>query len=276
MAVGSMCLLTFCASGAAASADPSLRTVLSRLERYVEGYESALSTLVARERYVQIEPAGEGGHIRTLVSDFLFFRLPGRDGPWLGFRDVLDVDGTPLEHQGERLREIVGSPETAEARAMAMSRENERYNIGRFRRTVNVPVCVVAWMHPRVRDRFRFRQSGEEQIDGTRTWRIDFEERRRPTIVRTPDGRDVASSGSIWIDAGTGRVFQTELKNTLDALHVTIQVRFRMHQDFGLLVPWRMQERYEDVVGRLDTEAIYSDYRRFTATARIRDPVAGF
>jgi hypothetical protein len=186
-------LVSACAVSAGSTADPSLRTVLSRVERYVEGYESALSTLVARERYIQLQPApgGAGGHIRTLVSDFLFFRLPGRDGPWLGFRDVLDVDGTPIERQGERLRDIVGSPETAESRAMSMARENARFNIGRFMRTVNVPVCVVAWMHPRIRDRFSFTHTGDEEMQGVRAWRIEFREKGHPTIVRSPEGRNV-------------------------------------------------------------------------------------
>jgi hypothetical protein len=257
---------------AGSTADPSLRTVLSRVERYVEGYESALSTLVARERYIQLQPApgGAGGHIRTLVSDFLFFRLPGRDGPWLGFRDVLDVDGTPIERQGERLRDIVGSPETAESRAMSMARENARFNIGRFMRTVNVPVCVVAWMHPRIRDRFSFTHTGDEEMQGVRAWRIEFREKGNPTIVRTPEGRNVKSTGRIWVDPADGRILQTELQNALDALRVTILVQFQKHDEFGVMVPSRMQERFDDGVDRLETEAVYSDYRRFTATARIK------
>jgi hypothetical protein len=249
-----------------------LKTVLSRVERYVEGYESTLSTLVARERYVQRAPAPDGrtGHIRTLVSDFLFFRLPGRDGPWLGFRDVLEVDGTAVERQGEWLREIVASPERAEARAMAMAQENARYNIGRFARTVNVPVCVVGWMHPRMRDRFAFKHVADDDIDGARTWRLEFAEKGRPAIVRTPEGRGVKSTGRIWVDPATGAILQTEQLNTLDALRVTIQVQFRLHDEFRVLVPVRMTERYDDGTDRLETEAVYSEYRRFTATARIK------
>jgi len=258
--------------GTGASADPSLKTVLSRVERYVEGYEALLSTLVARERYVQKVPAppGQTGQIRTLVSDFLFFRLPGKDGPWLGFRDVLEVDGTALEHQGERLREIVASPERAEARAMAMTRESTRFNIGRFSRTVNVPVCVVGWMHPRMRDAFTFRQAGELDVDGVRAWRVAFTEKRGHAIVRTPEGLGVKSSGVILVNPATGEILQTEQQNTLGPLHVTIQVQFRPHQEFGILVPVRMIERYDDGTDRLETEAVYSEYRRFTATARIR------
>lgn len=265
-----------------AAAAPSLGAVLRRVERYVVAYEPELSTLVAREQYVQTMTPSRGNpetndrpsgqtQARTLVSDFLFLRLPGEEGPWLGFRDVLEVDGQPIENHTERLHDIVASsPGDATARAVMMARENARYNLGRLVRTVNVPIGVVAWMHPRVRDRFSFKQVGEEEIDGTRAWRIEFKERRHPTIVRTPGGGDVASSGCVWIEPESGQVLQTELRNTLGALRVTIEVRFRRNQDFGVLVPWRMHERYEDGDGLLETEAVYSDFRRFGVTTRIR------
>jgi hypothetical protein len=246
--------------------------VLSRVEQYVERYEGELSTLVARERYVQTVPPSpdRAGRVRTLSSDFLFFRSPGRFGPWLGFRDVLEVDGNPIERQGERLREIVASPDSAESRAMTMALENARYNIGRFTRTVNVPVCVVGWMHKDMRDRFSFKHEGEDDLAGVRAWRIAFREKERPTIVRTPEGRSVVSTGRIWVDPADGRIIRTEQQNAIDKLRVTILVDFVQHAGLGLLVPSRMQERFDDGADRLETEAIYSDYRRFTATARIR------
>jgi hypothetical protein len=256
---------------------PSLNTVLQRIERYVVAYEPELSALVARERYVQRSfrfrlVAERDQTSRTLLSDYLFLRLPGEDGPWLGFRDVLEVDGTPVADHAERLQEIVAaSPDDARRRAMAMSRENARYNLGGFTRTLNVPLGVIAWMHPRLRDGFKFRHDGNDTIDGVSAWRIEFTERRRPTIVRTPLGEDVPSSGFVWVDPELGRVFRTELRNKLEALRVTIEVRFAHNNDFGLLAPARMIERYEDDLGgRIEAEAEYSQYRRFGVSSRIR------
>jgi hypothetical protein len=256
---------------AAAAADPSLRTVMSRVEQYVEQYESQLSTLVAREDYVQRVPAvaGRAEQVRALVSDYLFFRSPGRYGPWFGFRDVLSVDGAAVARQGERLRDIVASPDRAESRAMALALENGRYHIGRFSRTINVPVCVVGWMHRDMRDRFRFDREAVEDRDGVRVWRVRFRERDRP-LVRTPDGRPVKSEGRLWIDPGDGTILKTELLNALEDLRVTIQVEFRRDAELGLHVPVRMTERYDDGMDRLETEATYAEYRRFSATARIK------
>ena len=153
---------------------------------------------------------------------------------------------------------------------MKMARESARYNIGPFVRTVNVPVCVVAWMHPRMRDRFSFKKAGDEDLDGVRAWRVEFKEKDWPTIIHTPEGRPVVSTGHVWVDPSNGRVLQTEQQNTVGSLRVTIDVWFQPHDELGLLVPVRMTERYAVGGERLDTEATYPDYRRFTATARIR------
>ncbi len=269
-----MVFLFLAASLGAVADEPSLRTVLARLERYVVSYEQGLSSMVAIERYVQTQSGSAGvDQTRTLVSDFLFLRLPGEDGPWLGLREVLEVDGQPIGNHAERLREIVAaSPQDARVRAMAMARENARYNIGPVVRTVNVPVGVIAWMHPRLRNRFTFEQQADEIVEGVRAWRIAFAERGGPTIVRTPAGRNVRSSGRIWVDPTDGRVLRTELTNTLGGLRVTITVAFTMNREFGVLVPSRMTERYEDGAVQLMTGAEYSNFRRFGVTTTIRNP----
>jgi hypothetical protein len=252
---------------------PSLKTVVERIGRYVDAYEPDLSTLVARERYTQTvrgfrqDPPRD----RTLISDFLFLRLPGRDGPWLGFRDVIEVDGKPVERHEERLREIVGSsPGDAAYRAFQMSRESSLYNIGSLQRTVNVPVCVLGWMHPRLQDRFSFERDGLESVGGVSAWRIRFRERKEPTIVRDHLGKNVSSSGYVWVDPTDGRILQTEQLHSRGVLRVRIQVYFERNADFGILVPSRMLEQYLDNYGRLETEAVYSNYRRFGVTTRIR------
>src|SRR2546428_13218367 len=109
-------LLIFLVLAAAASGHvvigqtPTLDNVLSRMTRYAAGYETRLSRVVAEEHYEQFieiprqlsgastevpspDRPGMGPTRRTLVSDFLMIRLPG-DADWLGFRDVLTVDGT--------------------------------------------------------------------------------------------------------------------------------------------------------------------------------------
>ena len=72
------------------------------------------------------------------------------------------------------------------------------------------------------------------------------------------------------VDPSNGRILQTEEAHTPGALRVKIVVEFRPNADFGILVPARMTEQYLDNYGRLETEAVYSNYRRFGVTTRIR------
>jgi hypothetical protein len=67
--------------------NPTLETLLRRCEEYVLGYEPRLSTIVAREQCTQkVHVRGRpGDRYRRLVSDFLFLRLPGREGSWRRF-----------------------------------------------------------------------------------------------------------------------------------------------------------------------------------------------
>ena len=247
--------------------------VLRRTAQYVVDYEPQVSRVVAREEYVQrlYVRSREEPQSRRLVSDFLFLRLPGRRGSWLGIRDVLEVDGVPT-YGKRRIDEAVAGATHAEIEALSKSHalENARYNLGGFVRTVNVPFVVLSWMHPGFRDGFDFEHAGLEAIGGIQAWRIEFEEDGRPTIIQTPEGDDVVSRGTIWIDPETGRILQTELRNRPKPLAATIRVRFAWDGPLGIMVPVSMHERYTEKRGTLEGEAIYSNFRRFDVLTKIK------
>ena len=250
----------------------SLETVLRRAEQYVVDYEPQISRVVAREEYVQklVVERRPGHESRRLVSDFLFLRLPGRRGSWLGIREVLEVDGLPVSGSGRIDAAAGASPADIEGLAHALAFENAKYNIGGFQRTVNVPFVVLSWLHPGFRDQFKFRSAGVERMDGIDASRVEFEERDRPTIIRTPDGEDVVSRGTIWLDPDTGRVLRTELRNRPKPIGATIGVRFAWHEALGIMVPVSMHERYTERRGTLECEATYSNFRRFDVVSTIR------
>ena len=254
------------------SQPPTLDTVLRRTEQYVVDYEPQVSRVVAREKYAQkLHIEGRPGYqSRRLVSEFLFLRLPGRRGSWLGIREVLEVDGVEVSSSRRLSAARAASPVAIERLAHELAFENARYNLGGFQRTVNVPFVVLSWLHPGFRGQFAFERSGLEDIDGTRVWRVEFDERERPTIIRTPDGDDVVSRGTIWLDPDTGRVLQTELHNRPGALGATIRVRFAWNEPLGIMVPILMRERDTERRGTLEGEAPYSDFRRFDVMTTIK------
>lgn len=257
-------LLIFAQSSQAAA----LSDLLTKMEQYVVAYEGQLSTCVAREVYVQRMPGREARR-QSMTSEFLFLRLWGQHNSWLGVRNVLEVEGRPVRSRKERFRALVdASPGEAAAQAAEIARENARYNQGAFR-TINVPTQVLGWLHPELRHRLEFTASGREDVNALRAWRLDFTEHGRPTLIRTPNGADLPSIGSIWVEPDTGRVLQTELRIETGGGRATIRVRYEMNAQLGFLVPVSMVERF-DGFRRLQTEATYSDFRRFDVTTRIK------
>lgn len=269
-------LLAFISVSTLAAQQPSLRDVLARLDAYLQQYEQTLAFVVAEERYAQtvsvVPPGGELQSViierRELLSDYALARSPQT---WTGFRDTYEVDGTPVRDRDARLAALLasGAPESA-AQAMRISRENARYNIGAdvVTRTINVPTIALDLVHPRNRDRFSLNTRTEETVDGIPVWRIGFDERRRPTIIRGPSGRDQRSRGSIWVSPVSGDVLKTTLEWDGEPVGF-ITVEYRADGNVGALVPARMIEQYTREGLRVNGEATYTNYRRFQTSGRI-------
>jgi hypothetical protein len=270
-----------CQPTAAAGPQPSLKDVLSRLETYLSRYESQLAMLVAEEQYEQwVQPATGGPSTttrRTLTSDFGFLRLPGRS-EWLGLRDTIAVDGQPVpgRQDGRLARLLSEGMANTEDLAQRIVDENARYNLGVVERTINVPMVALDFLSRRNRWRLAFRKRSEEQVNGRTIWAVTFSERERPTLVKTPQGRDRPARGTLLIDPQDGSVLRTDLEfdagNGGDAPATTITVLYRPDETLGLLVPYEMREAYRKQRGapeEMGALANYTNFRQFQTSARI-------
>jgi hypothetical protein len=273
---------------AAAAREPGLTDVLDRLSAYLMAYEDQLATLVAEEEYVQCMGDGDAGTPairRSLTSDVGFLRLPGRQ-EWLGLRDTFLLDGVPVRDREVRLERLLTAAGARDRAGLAdaarrIVEDNARYNLGDLERTINVPTFALDLLHPRHRWRFRFRRRGEDRVEGRAVWTVDFTERERPTLVRTPQGRSRPVRGTAWIDPVDGAVLRTEM--TLEGddndgaagrlRGATVTVSFRREPALGLLLPVEMHERYDtgtrDELAEIRAVAAYTNYRQFRATARL-------
>src|SRR5438128_8314250 len=101
-AVASLATPHFVADG------PSLKDVLKRMGAYVQSYGEKASIVVGTERYTQGTRGSEdlSAATRFLVSDFAIVKADAMSG-WLGFRDVLEVDGKPVGDREERLAHVL-------------------------------------------------------------------------------------------------------------------------------------------------------------------------
>ena len=194
-------------------------------------------------------------------------------GGWLGYRDVLEVDGKPVADRGSRLQALFrgDAPDLDAARRIAD--ESARYNIGAVSRDFNVPTTTLFFLHPENLSRFTFHRTGRERIDGVDTVVLDFREQRAPTLIMNGAGKDVPASGTVWVSTADGVIIRTRLalRGFDDAgSQAVVEVVYRKDQAVGMWVPSRMTERYKAGPETTTTTATYTDFKRFQTSVKIK------
>jgi hypothetical protein len=251
-----------------AQAEPALDAVLERVHAYLAAYAKQLPAIIATERYQQRVGSGMRRNQRVLVSDYGLIQVQG-DSEWLGFREVLAVDGKPVVDSAARLAELLAKPSAhALQQARRIAEESSRYNIGPIVRTINDPAVVLELLDKRHRDRMRFSRNGETAtVDGIRAWVVRYQEVGGPTIIRTRDLKDLPVRGRVWVDPDGGRILRADAAIDLGfGVTGTLDVSFEYDERLGFAVPSKMTERYtnRNLVVVSSGEATYSNYRRFT------------
>jgi hypothetical protein len=187
--------------------EPTLKTVVGRMSQYVSDYGAQASMFVGHETYTQQLPGGT----RRLVSEFAIVKA-GAGENWVGYRDVIEVDGKPVADRQDRLQRLFSAVSVTPAQLKQVDDESARYNVGPISRNFNVPTTAVFFFDPRTINRFSFERKGTREIDGVLTWELEFTEKVRPTLVRTARGRDVRSRGRVWVVPASGSVMRTRLE----------------------------------------------------------------
>ncbi|HJR58199.1 MAG TPA: hypothetical protein VJ813_02325 [Vicinamibacterales bacterium] len=280
-------LAVFAALAHGAGATDSPQDVLKRAGAYVQDYHGRLSTVIAEEHYVQrtsaplragsgtssLAGANDEDQRRTLRAEFMLIRGVAGEDAWFAFRDVFEVDGRVVSSQRGRLEAwLAESRYGFMPRARALALEQARFNIGDLVRTINVPTLVLEFLVPENQKRFRFRATAATVIDGAPVTVFSYEERDRPTLIRTPQGKHVVARGAVWIESATGRVLRTELRTgerERDQARSNITVTYVFEPRLQLLVPASMEEHYLTRTGEIACTAKYSNFRRFETAARI-------
>ena len=241
---------------------------------YVERFIDALSTVVAEERYSQ--EAEWPRRKRTLRSDFIVVRDPGAKR-WYTFREVLEVDGKPVQGAREgRLAHLMADPGADTLRkAQEITVAGLRYNVENIG-TVNNPLLAMSFLRAEYSHRFRFTIGGREKKLGPAVRKVSFEEVHVPTVLTMEGNRDLPAHGVMWIDAGTGRILKTELrlgeKPAISTGHTssslgwapptTIVTTFGFNEAAGIEVPLEMRDRYPFQRNEVKGVATYGSFRR--------------
>ncbi|MFA5910317.1 MAG: hypothetical protein WC815_16165 [Vicinamibacterales bacterium] len=266
---------------------PTLSAVLKNAAAYMAEFQLQLSGIVAEETYVQeakqqglFNPTGVLPR-RILKSDLLLVKPDGADR-YVEFRDVFEVDGQPVREREDRLTRLLRQPWSAASNQVgAIIDESARYNIGGIQRNVNTPVLALQFLDAAFQVRFEFKRATKEreQLDpkgatpakpeetgvfrvSTEMWAVEYRERKKPTIIRTPAGRDLPARGRFWINPSTGAVLISELVIEGGGVNAIITVSYQSEPLMGLLVPVAMHESYVAERERVVGTATYGRFRQ--------------
>lgn len=257
--------------------------VLAKLDAYLAEYEPKLSELIADEAMFQevegngsrstmpvdLAPGPANGTVRRrLRSEVAFIALPGDSG-WLGFRHVKAVNQKELpdDQSLTRILTIEGFD-----RARTLIEASAAHNLG-LPRTTNLPNLPLEFLHRRNRHRLVVRLDGRERLQGVSAVRLVFHEKVTPTLIVNPQGGDMPSTIRAWIDPANGRLLRAAVRTfkypNAPQFENSVDVEFAQEKALGLLVPQEMKETFPGDPGKGTSAAIYSNYRRFTTSARI-------
>ena len=262
----------------------SLETILDRATRFALHQRDTLSSVRADETYLQELRSLEGLLLqsRRLESEIAFVQLAGHDD-WLAFRNVIRVDGAATGTDTGRLEKLFREG-AADGQWQRITEENAIHNLGRLRRTWNIPTLPMHLLMPTHRWRFRFKKESGNDRDAT--WVISYEERGSPTMVRTSDFKPVRVKGRLWISTSDGHLERATLEAEVP-VRSELEFVWRFDEKLAAWLPFEMRERYRrvrpdsvpkgsqsvtagrsyDIVG----VATYSNYRRFGVDVRIKD-----
>ena len=261
---------------------PLLEDVLARAATYVGEFRRQLAGIVAEETYRQEiadtgRIGGGSGRVRTLRSDLLLVK-PSDADRHVELRDVFEVDGKDVRDRGSRLEQLLKDP-AAGVRIGAIIAESARYNIGSIQRTINTPLMALIFLDAVNQHRFRFRHAAKQQPVFTETadsainetpvfrvatqmWTVEYEERDKPTIIRSPRGENRAAKGRFWIDPSNGSVLISELIVDGGGVIATVTVSYQSEPLMGFLVPVEMRESYLRYPERITGRAEYGKFRQ--------------
>lgn len=246
------------AAPARATATALAPDVRARTAGYVHAFVQGLSNVVGQEDFEM-----SGKHV---TSDFLLVQYPGAAGDFLAYRDVMQVNGTPLPNREERLADLFLKPSALvrdRVRQITLASEQQVPSL------LN-PIFVLAFLQADFQSHFELtvNEAGREWPVGVKA--VSFIETARPTILRgglTGD-LDVPVKGIAWLEPETGRVLQTELQIPNGRGNTTVTTKFRLDARLQIMVPEQM--RTENPNGA----ATYSNFRRFSVATdtAVADP----
>ena len=274
----------------------STETLLARAGDYTRRFEKSMATVVLEERYVQLvkvwgEPPGTPDNTRLVWfddqskvrsdvivkqrrqtrSDMLLVQLPDRT--WTAFRDTFEVNGRKRRDRDDRLRDLfLEQSENSRRQLRRINQASADWNLG-FYREINLPTTGLLLVHPRNQPRLWYRAGRIRDAGGVRCRMLAFEERSKPTIVRSVRGYDVPLTGYVCVDATGDRPEHADRSPGTVHDRGVMETTYVPNERVDVLVPDRIWEWYvlpepmdDGTPIYIETMATYSNLRVFSVS----------
>jgi len=119
----------------------------------------------------------------------------------------------------------------------------------------------------RARSAFRIGRYGT--LGDVATVVIEFEESRRPTLVKS-GVRDLPATGNFWIEPKSGRVMKAAVKIESNLFNMEMLVTYGFVERLKMWVPVEMTDTASNSLETVTGLAVYTNYRRFDTSVVIK------
>ena len=285
LAIGVGSTTALAAAAAQTQSDTSVETTLAAMRSYLAQYRQDLTFVIADElasQRVRRSPRESNTPEARTTTSTVHFRFVEDDNSWMAIREVQTVDGQPAE-RGDSLAVALRDQQTGVV-ARNFKTYNSRFNIGKIVRTFNEPTLPLNILDPDRVSRFKFKRERSKVEDGVTLVTLSFREEpsARPFIYDLRM-QQAQVRGEFLVEAGTGRIRKTTLNVKMGRVRATLTTTYALDGKLDLWVPLTFTERYQNGIEltgvmtgvpvsyeQVYCESTYSNFQRFSATARIK------
>ena len=248
--------------------------VLRAASAWALAYRGEVAFLIADEEYRQTRLDRAGATVESrLLRGELFLTYLEADDAWIAVHDVAEMDGVPVADRQHFLQRIARGDELR-GLARQVAEHNARFNLGGVSRNFNEPTLPLQLLDPDRAGQLDASVARIERSPDGRLATLAYRERGNPTLVRGPEG-PIRARGEMVIDVDTGQVHRTRFELRQGDVQAELVTTYGRDERLDAWVPLTFVERYEGSPdGRGETivcEARYTNYRRFTVLARIKN-----
>ncbi len=284
----------FAQQAAAPRADEIVLKARDEMWKYIETFRNLLSQ---ETKTFEIYGKGDVKNRRVVTSNFIVYQLSKDEKQIAEYRNILAVNGKPLERADSRAQnffEKIVKVESSAKELEQLQKESQRYDEELFISGMTLFQSPI--LSDNIRPAFEFTLAGSETIDGSEVFIVDYSQvkpslyisigRYRPVLADGKpslsydvevDGVDSFNErvrGRLWIDATTFQIWRERREMTIQPKGFENRIVFSednfqyQRSDFGILTP----KKISSLIYRIDRKKksavkdvrVTFEYQKFT------------